>query len=75
MPVAVLIKIFGKVTDEDGQALQGVSVLVKGSSIGTNTNASGEYNIDVPENLPKVLVFSFVGMETQEVNINKYSAS
>jgi TonB-linked SusC/RagA family outer membrane protein len=65
-----LMIISGKVTDENGKPLQGVSVLIKGSSLGTNTNVNGEFSIDVPDNSSKVLVFSFVGMETQEVNVS-----
>ena len=60
------MKISGKVTDENGKPLEGVSVLIKGSSLGTNTNANGEFSIDIPDNSSKILVFSFVGMETQE---------
>ncbi|MEO6705444.1 MAG: TonB-dependent receptor [Ginsengibacter sp.] len=63
------IMVSGEVTDESGKALQGVSVLIKGSSFGTNTNASGQFSIDVPDNSSQVLVFSYVGMETQEVNV------
>ncbi|HEY9364086.1 MAG TPA: carboxypeptidase-like regulatory domain-containing protein, partial [Chitinophagaceae bacterium] len=59
----------GEVTDENGKGLQGVSVLIKGSSFGTNTDANGQFSIDVPDNSSQVLVFSYVGMETQEVNI------
>jgi TonB-linked SusC/RagA family outer membrane protein len=60
--------ITGTVTDEDGQPLPGVTVVVKGSSQGTVTNADGEYSIaNIPENA--VLQFSFVGMQTQEVEV------
>ncbi|MGN6533924.1 MAG: SusC/RagA family TonB-linked outer membrane protein, partial [Ginsengibacter sp.] len=62
--------ISGKVTDENGKPLQGVSVLIKASTIGTNTDANGEFTIDVPDNSSRILVFSFVGMETQEVNVS-----
>lgn len=65
----MVLKISGKVTDENEKPLQGVSVLIKGSSIGTNTDGKGQFSIDVPDNSSHVLVFSFVGMETQEVNV------
>ena len=39
----------GKVTDETGKPLQGVSVTVKGSTKGVVTNEKGEYSIDIPE--------------------------
>ena len=63
-------KISGKVMDEDGHPLEGVSVLIKGTTMGTNTNAAGEFNIDVPDNSSRVLVFSFIGMSSQEAAIN-----
>lgn len=60
--------VSGKVTDEEGNPLPGVTVVVKGSTQGTVTNADGIYSIpDVAENT--VLVFSFVGMRSQEINI------
>lgn len=58
--------IHGLVTDMYGESVPGVSVVVKGTTIGTVTDLSGEYFInDLPENA--VLVFSFVGMITKEV--------
>ncbi|WP_421918596.1 carboxypeptidase-like regulatory domain-containing protein [Marinifilum sp.] len=57
--------INGKVTDKNGVALPGVSVLIKGSYTGTATNMDGFFNISVEEGT--TLVFSFVGMATQEV--------
>ncbi|MGN6493461.1 MAG: carboxypeptidase-like regulatory domain-containing protein, partial [Agriterribacter sp.] len=64
------VTVKGRVTDESGNPLEGVSVQVKGGASGTNTNANGEYSIDIPESAAKVLVFSFVGMESQEVNVS-----
>ncbi len=61
-------QITGKVTDDSGQTVPGASVVVNGTTIGTVTNINGEYSLSVPEN-SKVLVFSFVGMLTQEVAI------
>lgn len=59
--------VTGTVSDADnGGTLPGVSVLVKGTSIGTVTDMDGKYNLQVPEDAT-ALVFSFVGMETQEV--------
>ncbi len=61
--------ITGTVTSaEDGSTLPGVSVVVKGTVVGTTTDLSGNYEIDVPAG-GSVLVFSFVGMKTQEVAI------
>ena len=58
----------GKVTDEAGKPLQGVSVTVKGSTKGVATNENGEFSIDIPGGA-KILQFSYVGMEPQEVKI------
>src|SRR6187402_2854944 len=51
--------IRGKITDETGKPLQGVSVTVKGSSKGVATNENGEFSIDIPGNA-KILQFSYV---------------
>ena len=59
--------ITGKVSDEQGNVLPGVSVIIKGISLGTATNSDGEYRLEIPEINDPVLIFSFVGMRTQEV--------
>ncbi|MCK3684898.1 TonB-dependent receptor [Maribellus sp. YY47] len=62
--------IAGTVTSsEDGSGIPGVSVSVKGTTIGTVTNIDGEYRLDIPADA-KVMVFSFVGMKTQELSIS-----
>jgi TonB-linked SusC/RagA family outer membrane protein len=61
-------EITGKVTDSDGLPLPGVSVIVKGTTIGTVTNADGEFSLNIPLNA-EILQFSFVGMRTQEIHI------
>lgn len=55
-----------------GESIPGVSVLVKGTTIGTSTDMNGTYSITAP-NQDAVLVFSFVGMKAQEVPINQRS--
>ena len=61
-------KVTGTVTDKQGMPLPGVAVMVKGSRIGAATDLNGKYTIDIPSASKKVvLVFSFVGMKTQEV--------
>jgi len=60
--------ISGKITDDQGQPLSGVSVEIKGTKVGTATNAQGEYTLSVPANA-KTLVFTSVNMETREVSI------
>ncbi len=61
--------ITGTVTSAtDGSALPGVSVIVKGTNIGTITDVNGKYTLEVPADA-KTLVFSFVGYKTVEVPI------
>ncbi len=61
--------ISGTVTSaDDGSGIPGVTVQVKGTTVGTTTDMDGKYSIDVKPNY-KTLVFSFVGMKTQEVPI------
>ncbi len=60
--------ISGKVTDAQGTSLPGVSVSVKGTTLGTITNIDGLYELVVPSD-SKVLVFSYIGMLTQNVEI------
>jgi TonB-linked SusC/RagA family outer membrane protein len=63
-------KITGKVTSsEDGLPIPGVSVSVKGTTLGTITNVDGVFELTVP-NDAQTLTFSFVGMETQDVSIS-----
>jgi TonB-linked SusC/RagA family outer membrane protein len=57
----------GKVTDETGEPIPGVSVLVKGTNVGTITNIDGAYSIEIPAGA-KTIVYSFVGMTTQEIS-------
>ena len=61
----------GKVTDKAGDPLPGVAVQVKGTSQGVTTNADGEYYIMVKGVETPVLVFTFVGMEPQEITFEK----
>ncbi len=60
--------ITGKVTDANGQSLPGVTILIKGTTQGVVTDADGNYSLpSVP--IDATLVFSFVGMRTQEVPV------
>ncbi len=61
------ITITGKVTDEKGQPLTGVSVKVKGSSGGVATDVNGAFTLTAPENA--VLVVSYIGYTTQQVPV------
>ncbi len=61
--------ITGTVTSaEDGQAIPGVQVVVKGTTVGTTTDIDGNYDLSVNEQA-EILVFKFVGMATKEVEI------
>ena len=60
--------ISGTVKDSKGLPIPGVSVLVKNSSIGTITDSDGSFKLSVPTS-SQLLVFSFVGMQSQEVEI------
>jgi len=64
--------IRGKITDESSLPLPGVSIVVKGTTIGIMTDANGEFSLNVPPNA-KMLVVSFVGMQTQEADISQKS--
>lgn len=61
----------GKVTStEDGSTIPGVNVVVKGTTNGTTTDADGNYRLSVPAS-GTVLVFSFIGLTTEEVSIGE----
>jgi TonB-dependent starch-binding outer membrane protein SusC len=65
--------ITGKVTDDkDGTPLAGVSVTVKGTTVGTTTGADGTFRLSVPSSA-RVLVFTYVNFASQEVSIGNRS--
>jgi TonB-dependent starch-binding outer membrane protein SusC len=61
-------RITGRVTDNSGDPLPGVNVVVTGTTTGVLTDLEGRYTIDVPQG-SKSLTFSFIGMEPQEIVI------
>ena len=61
--------VSGKVTDAKGVPVPGVSVKVKGSAVGTTTNAAGMFSINTAD--VSTLIFSSVGFATQEISVNK----
>jgi TonB-linked SusC/RagA family outer membrane protein len=65
------IKITGKITSDNGEALGGVSVTLKGTSVGTTSDNNGNFTLVVPEK--GTLVISDIGFETQEVAVNSQS--
>ena len=64
------IRITGKVTDEKKEPLPGVTVMIKGTKLGTVTDVDGKYALTVPEG-NNTLVFSMVGMKDKEEVIGK----
>ena len=65
--------ITGRVTDDQNNPLVNVTVMVKGTSVGTVTNDNGHYSLVVPAS-GRVLVFSYTDRETKEVTIGSQSA-
>ncbi|MCB0586057.1 MAG: SusC/RagA family TonB-linked outer membrane protein, partial [Phaeodactylibacter sp.] len=61
--------ITGTVTDQEGEALIGASILLKGTSTGTVTDVDGKYQITVPDGPGNVLQFSYTGFGTQEIEV------
>lgn len=64
--------VSGRVTDDQNNPLANVSVVVKGTRVGSVTNDNGVYSLTVPAN-GRILVFSFTDMETKEVPIGGQS--
>ncbi|HZI53103.1 MAG TPA: carboxypeptidase-like regulatory domain-containing protein, partial [Chitinophagaceae bacterium] len=62
------IRINGTVKDAKGAALTGVSIMLKGATTGVTTDANGQYSISVPST-ESVLIFSFIGFLTKEVQV------
>src|SRR5579872_2804696 len=62
------ITVTGKVTDESGQGLPGVTITVKNSTTGTNSDVQGRYVLNA--NSSDVIVFSMIGFARKEVAVN-----
>lgn len=62
------IVVRGQVSDTQGETLPGVSVKIKGTAIGTSTDADGRFTLNVPDN--STLVFTFIGFISKEVLVN-----
>lgn len=65
------VTIKGVVKDKKGELLPGVSVLLKGTTIGVATDVKGEFTLVVPEQEEIVLLFTFIGMKMKEVEYKK----
>lgn len=63
------IKVRGVVKSNSGEVLPGVSIVIKGTTSGVVTDFDGKYNITVPDD-KSILVYSFVGMQNQEIVVN-----
>ena len=61
------IKVQGKVKSEKGEELPGVTIQIKGTTLGTITQADGTFELDLPNTVDPILIFSFVGLKTQEI--------
>ena len=61
------VPVSGRITGPDGAGLPGVTVLVRGTSVGTSTNSDGAFSLNAPEG--STLVFSFVGYTTQTATV------
>lgn len=65
-PKNIRKEIKGTVTDEKGEPLPGVNILVKGTNLGTTTDLQGQYQLSIPDEVEAVLIFSFIGFLTRE---------
>ena len=68
------ITVTGTVLDETNTPLPGVSVLVKGTTIGTATDSDGKYTLSIPDGTNVTLVYSFIGYMPEEVPLNNRTA-
>ena len=64
--------ISGKITDAGNNPLPGVSVVVKGTTVGTVSDVDGNYNLPIPADA-KLLLYSYIGMTTQEIPVSDQS--
>ncbi|MFA5533024.1 MAG: TonB-dependent receptor [Mariniphaga sp.] len=65
-------QISGKVTNTTGEPMPGVSVIIKGTTTGTVTDVNGNYTL--PASSSDILVFSFIGMKSQEIPVGNRSS-
>lgn len=67
MQVPARIEVTGQVRDRQGNILPGVTILLKGTTVGSVTDTEGRFRFEIPELKDIVLVFSFVGMKKKEL--------
>ncbi|MDW7691546.1 TonB-dependent receptor [Flammeovirgaceae bacterium SG7u.111] len=63
------LKVSGNVTDDTGESIPGVSILIQGTSNGGVTDLDGNFSLSIPSS-DAILVFSYIGFVTQEVPVN-----
>ncbi|RDV15080.1 TonB-dependent receptor [Pontibacter diazotrophicus] len=66
------VPVSGRITGDDGEGIPGATVVAKGTTVGTATDANGNFTLNVPSE-SNTLVVSFIGYKTQEVPINNRS--
>ncbi|WP_297129977.1 SusC/RagA family TonB-linked outer membrane protein [uncultured Porphyromonas sp.] len=75
-PSEQMITITGRVLDEEGLPLPGVTIIIKGNPTqGATTDSSGRFSIMVPKEGETVLVFSYIGMKHTEIRVSKKRTS
>jgi len=67
--IPFVLTVSGTIKDENGLTFPGVNVVIKGTTIGTSTDATGKYSLTVEDD-NATLVFSFVGYKTQEIALS-----
>lgn len=72
----VSVAINGTVMDETGTSMPGVSVLLKGTILGTTTDANGKFELNIPDEFAEngILVVSFIGYKVQEISIRNQTS-
>ena len=70
VPARIAITVRGVVTDTKGTPIPGVSVKLKGTTTGTLTDTGGRYSLQIPDG-EAILVFSSIGFEPQEIQVNR----
>ncbi|MFO3729323.1 SusC/RagA family TonB-linked outer membrane protein [Butyricimonas muris] len=63
--------VTGKVSDMNGSPLPGVTILIKGLTVGTVSDVNGNYKLGVPTTGEVILMFSFIGMKTQYITVKE----
>lgn len=65
-----MVEVTGVIVDENGNALPGVTVMLKGTSLGTATDVDGNFKLQVPaSSSPNSLLCTFIGMKNKEIKL------